>query len=85
MQSFQPQIVAENGVINVIWMERSLVNGSMYEEFLHTCNTQPTITPNEEIPEFPSWTSILVALTATAVFLAVYRQRLAKKPSQLSY
>jgi hypothetical protein len=58
-------------------MERSLVNGSMYEEFLHTCNTQPTLTPNEEIPEFPSWI-ILPLLIATTLLSIICKQRLPK-------
>jgi hypothetical protein len=37
------------------------------------------------IPEFPSWTPILLALAALTVFLAVYRKRLAKTPGHQSY
>jgi hypothetical protein len=35
------------------------------------------LSPN--IPEFPSWTPMLIALAASAVFLAVYRKRLPKQ------
>jgi len=81
----------DNGSEGNYWSDHT--NGSTYaiESFImdegitkfdydHNPLTEPVI-----IPEFPSWTPILLTLTALTVILAVYRKRLQKTSNNQSY
>jgi hypothetical protein len=63
------------------------INGTFVMDIVSNADSYVIIIEEnlEDIPEFPSGAPMLLALIASAVFLAVYRKRLAKTPSQQSY